>query len=29
MNETERIESVKHCKWVDEIYFPAPWTPNI
>jgi cytidyltransferase-like protein len=25
MNDSERIESVKHCKWADEILFPAPW----
>jgi len=29
MNDDERIESVKHCKWVDEIYFPAPWFPDV
>lgn len=29
MNEDERVESVRHCKWVDEIVFPAPWSPNI
>ena len=29
MNEEERCESVKHCKWVDEVYFPAPWVPNV
>lgn len=29
MNDQERIESVKHCKWVDEIYFPAPWSPTL
>ena len=29
MSEIERTESVKHCKWVDEVYFPAPWHPNI
>jgi len=28
MNDDERIESVKHCKWVDEIFFPAPWFPD-
>jgi choline-phosphate cytidylyltransferase len=25
MNDEERVESVRHCKWVDEIHFPAPW----
>jgi len=29
MSDDERIESVKHCKWVDEIYFPAPWCPDV
>ena len=29
MNETERRESVQHCKWVDEIYYPAPWSYEI
>ena len=29
MNNDERIESVKHCKWVDEIYYPAPWSPDV
>ena len=29
MTEKERVESVRHCKWVDEIYFPAPWSPTI
>lgn len=29
MNEQERLESVRHCKWVDEIYFPAPWSPTL
>lgn len=29
MNDQERLESVKHCKWVDEIYFPAPWSYQI
>lgn len=29
MSDTERIESVKHCKWVDQIYFPAPWYPDV
>jgi choline-phosphate cytidylyltransferase len=25
MNEFERTESVRHCKWVDEIICPCPW----
>ena len=29
MNEEEWVESVRHCKWVDEILFPAPWVPTI
>lgn len=29
MSDHERLESVKHCKWVDEIYFPAPWSYEI
>ena len=26
MNEFERAESVRHCKWVDEVILPCPWT---
>ena len=29
MDEAERCESVQHCKWVDELYFPAPWAPTL
>lgn len=29
MNDYERIESVKNCKFVDDVIFPAPWTPTI
>ncbi|KAL4472357.1 hypothetical protein ABPG72_002840 [Tetrahymena utriculariae] len=25
MNGYERSESVKHCKWVDEVVYPCPW----
>lgn len=25
MNEFERSESVRHCKWVDEVICPCPW----
>ena len=26
MNQNERYESLRHCKWVDEIIEDAPWT---
>lgn len=29
MTENERVESVKHCKWADEVVFPGPWIPNL
>ena len=29
MNDDERIESVRHCRHVDEILFPAPWHPTL
>lgn len=29
MTEDERKESVRHCKWVDEVFFPAPWSPTL
>jgi choline-phosphate cytidylyltransferase len=25
MNEFERTEAVRHCKWVDEVICPCPW----
>lgn len=25
MDENQRAESVKHCKWVDEVVERAPW----
>lgn len=25
MNEYERAESLKHCKWVDQVIEHAPW----
>jgi len=25
MNESERAESIGHCKWVDEVIMPCPW----
>ena len=29
MDDAERTESVRHCKWTDDIVFPAPWTPTL
>ena len=29
MTNEERTEGVRHCKWVDKIIFPAPWTPTM
>ena len=29
MNDEERIESIRHCYWVDEVIFPAPWYPTM
>ena len=26
MNEQERCDIIAHCKWVDEVLFPAPWS---
>lgn len=26
MTDKERYESVRHCKWVDEVVESAPWT---
>ena len=26
MNQNERAEILKHCKWVDEVYIGSPWT---
>lgn len=28
MNEAERYESLRHCKWVDEVIPDAPWVVN-
>ncbi len=25
MNEIERSETLRHCKWVDEVIMPCPW----
>jgi choline-phosphate cytidylyltransferase len=29
MLDYERYESIKHCKWADEVYENAPWIPTI
>jgi choline-phosphate cytidylyltransferase len=29
MNQAERIESVRHCKWVDDVLEDIPWIPTI
>ncbi len=29
MTEGERVETLKHCKWVDEVICPAPWIPTV
>lgn len=29
MNERERYESLRHCKWVDEIIEDAPWVVDM
>jgi choline-phosphate cytidylyltransferase len=29
LDETIRYNSVKACKWVDDIIFPAPWYPDV
>lgn len=28
MNEFERSETIRHCKWVDEVVCPCPWVPG-
>ena len=25
MNESERTEILKHCRWVDQVICPCPW----
>mmetsp|Transcript_29923 Transcript_29923/g.45763 ORF Transcript_29923/g.45763 Transcript_29923/m.45763 type:complete len:195 (+) Transcript_29923:55-639(+) len=29
MNEVERVDILKHCRWVDEVVCPCPWIINI
>ena len=29
MNEKERCEIIKHCRWVDELVFPSPWIATV
>jgi len=29
MTQTERAETLKHCKWVDEVVCPCPWIPTV
>ena len=29
MDDAERVENMRHCKWVDEIIANCPWTPTI
>ena len=29
MNDVDRCEGIRHCKWVDEVMPHAPWTPTI
>ena len=29
MNEQERTEIIKHCRWVDEVICPCPWILNM
>jgi len=29
MNEVERCEILKHCKWVDEVICPCPWIVTV
>lgn len=29
MNEKERCEILMHCKWVDEVICPCPWTLTV
>lgn len=29
MNQFERTEIIKHCKWVDEVICPCPWVLTV
>ena len=29
MNQKERCDILKHCKWVDEIICPCPWVISL
>ena len=29
MTEHERAETLKHCRWVDEVVYPCPWIPSV
>lgn len=29
MNDDERLEAVRACKWVDEVVFDTPYTPSL
>jgi choline-phosphate cytidylyltransferase len=29
MDDFERVENMRHCKWVDEVIFPCPWVPTL
>ncbi len=29
MTEHERAETLKHCRWADEVVCPCPWIPSV